>query len=385
MKSPLRIAMLAHSTNPRGGVVHALALSEALTGLGHDVVLHAPDAKGHGFFRAARCETRPFPVAPAAPDMHAMIEQRVAEYVEHFSESPNRGFDLYHAQDGISGNALATLKARGLITGYVRTVHHLDAFADPRIARLQTRSIREADAWMTVSSLWRDRLRDDFGVDATVCGNGVDRIRFHPNLDGCEAKVRLSMGLSPGPLFLAIGGVEERKNTLRILEGFAQLVAIRPDAELVIAGGASLLDHSEYQQAFAARLAQMGPTAASVHRPGVIEDADMPRLYRLASALVFASLSEGFGLCVLEAMASGVPAITSAIEPFLSYLEPDDAIWCDSMSPATIADAMALALSEESARPFRKRGPSVAARFDWRSVAQAHEPQYRGLLEVADA
>jgi glycosyltransferase involved in cell wall biosynthesis len=193
------------------------------------------------------------------------------------------------------------------------------------------------------------------------------------------------LGLSPGPIFLAIGGVEERKNTLRILEAFAQLVAIRPDAELVIAGGASLLDHSDYQQAFAARLAQMGPAAASVHRTGVIEDADMPRLYRLATALVFASVKEGFGLCVLEAMASGVPTIASAIEPFLSYLKPDEAIWCDPMSPATIADAMALALSEESARPFRKRGPGVAARFDWRSVAQAHEPQYRRLLEVADA
>jgi glycosyltransferase-like protein len=385
MRRPLRIAMLAHSTNPRGGVVHALALSEALTGLGHDVALHAPDAKGHGFFRAARCEMRPFPVAPAAPDMHAMIEQRVADYVEHFSESRNRGFDVYHAQDGISGNALATLKAQGLITGYVRTVHHVDAFADPRIARLQTRSIREADAWMTVSGVWRDRLRDDFGVDATVCGNGVDRVRFHAGLDGREPELRLSLGLSPGPLFLAIGGVEERKNTLRILEAFAQLVAIRPDAELVIAGGASLLDHSDYQQAFAARLARMGPGAASVHRPGVIEDADMPRLYRLASALVFASVKEGFGLCVLEAMASGVPVIASAIEPFVSYLEPDEAIWCDPMSPATIADAMALALSEESARPFRKRGPGVAARFDWRSVAQAHEPQYRRLLEVADA
>jgi glycosyltransferase-like protein len=385
MKRSLRIAMLAHSTNPRGGVVHALALSEALTRLGHDVVLHAPDAKGDGFFRAARCEMRPLPVAPAAPDMHAMIEQRVADYVEHFSESCNRGFDVYHAQDGISGNALATLKAQGLITGYVRTVHHIDAFADARIARLQTRSIREADAWMTVSGLWRDRLRDDFGVDAIVCGNGVDCVRFHAGPDGREPELRLSLGLSPGPIFLAIGGVEERKNTLRILEAFAQLVAVRPDAELVIAGGASLLDHSDYQKAFAARLAQMGPAAASVHMAGVIEDADMPRLYRLASALVFASLKEGFGLCVLEALASGVPAIASAIEPFLSYLDPDEAIWCDPMSPATIADAMALALSEESARPFGRRGPSVAARFDWRSVAQAHEPQYRGLLEVADA
>ena len=64
MTRSLRIAMLAHSTIPRGGVVHALHLSEALADRGHDVVLHAPDAQGAGFFRPARCATRPFAVAP---------------------------------------------------------------------------------------------------------------------------------------------------------------------------------------------------------------------------------------------------------------------------------------------------------------------------------
>ena len=85
MTGSLRIAMLAHSTIPRGGVVHALHLSEALHDRGHQVVLHAPDARGAGFFRPARCATRPFAVAPAADDIHAMIEQRVADYVAHFS------------------------------------------------------------------------------------------------------------------------------------------------------------------------------------------------------------------------------------------------------------------------------------------------------------
>ena len=265
MTRPLRIAMLAHSTNPRGGVVHALALSEALTGLGHDVVLHAPDAKGDGFFRAARCETRPFPVAPAPRDMHAMIEQRVADYVEHFSESRNRGFDVYHAHDGISGNALATLKARGL--------HHRLCADGPSHRRLRGSPHRpSADALHPGGGRMddgeqslarppsrrlrrrRDGLRQRRRLRPLSSESGRARARTAPS----------SLGLSPGPIFLAIGGVEERKNTLRILEAFAQLVAIRPDAELVIAGGASLLDHSDYQQAFAARLARMGPAAASV-------------------------------------------------------------------------------------------------------------------------
>jgi glycosyltransferase-like protein len=383
VRRPLRIAMLTHSTNPRGGVVHALQLSEALTALGHDVVLHAPDSKGEGFFRPARCRTRPFPVAPAAGDTHAMIEQRIAEYVEYLADA--RDFDLYHAHDGISGNALAILKSRGRITKFVRTVHHIDDFADARIARLQTRSIEEADAWMTVSGLWRNRLRQDFEIKATVCGNGVDCQRFRPEPDGNEPELRRRLKLGAGPVFLAVGGIEERKNTIRILDAFAQIVAIRPDAELVIAGGASLLNHDTYQRTFSRRLAEAGILGKSVRLAGVVDDADMPRLYRLATALVFPSEKEGFGLCVLEGLASGIPVIAPRTEPFVGYLSPDDAIWCDPLNVTTIADAMALALRPEFAERLRSHGPNVAARFGWRAVAEAHEPQYQQLLEVAHA
>ena len=64
MSRPLRVAMLTHSTLPRGGVVHAMSLSEALEELGVQTVLHAPDAAGRGFFRKARCAAIAFPVDP---------------------------------------------------------------------------------------------------------------------------------------------------------------------------------------------------------------------------------------------------------------------------------------------------------------------------------
>jgi glycosyltransferase-like protein len=385
MKRPLRIAMLAHSTNPRGGVVHAMQVAEALTALGHEVVLHAPDAKGAGFFRAPKCEARALPVLPASADTFAMIEQRVRDYIAHFSCAQHRSFDIYHAQDGISGNALATLKERGVIGGFVRTVHHIDDFPDQRIAWLQARAIREADACLIVSALWRDRLAEAFGIEAAVCGNGVDSDRFHPDPDGLEDELRARLGIRRGPVFLCVGGVEQRKNTLNILDAFARLCAVRPDAKLVIVGGASLLDHGEYQREFRRRFTEMGETAASVRLLGVIADSDMPWLYRLASALVFASIKEGFGLCVLEAMASGVPVVVSAIEPFTSYLSAADAIWCDPFSVTSIAEAMALALNERFAAPLRRHGCAFAARFDWRSVARAHEPVYQRLREPAHA
>ena len=385
MKRPLRIAMLAHSTNPRGGVVHAMHVAEALTELGCVVVLHAPDAKGEGFFRTPKCEARPFPVKPTSADTFAMIEQRVEDYVAHFSIPPNRGFDIYHAQDGISGNALAALKQRGLISAFVRTVHHIDDFPDARIARLQSRAIHAADACVTVSAQWRDRLARTFGIRATVCGNGVDIARFRPDRDGSEDDLRGRLGIGPGPVFLSVGGVEERKNTLNLLDAFARLFAVWPEAQLVIAGGASLLDHGGYQQKFRSRLAAMGEAAASVRLVGIIADANMASLYRLASALAFVSVKEGFGLCVLEAMASGVPVVVSAIEPFTSYLSPEDAIWCDPANVESIAEAMALALDETVAAPLRGRGGTLATRFDWRAVARAHEPVYQRMMELAHA
>ncbi len=385
MKRPLRIAMLAHSTNPRGGVVHAMHVAEALTELGCEVVLHAPDAKGKGFFRTPRCEARAFPVGPAPAETFAMIEQRVEDYIAHFSIPTNRGFDIYHAQDGISGNALAALKQRGLISAFVRTVHHIDDFPDARIARLQSRAIHAADACVTVSAQWRARLAQTFGIRATVCGNGVDVARFRPDRDGSEDDLRGRLGVGPGPVFLSVGGVEERKNTLNLLDAFARLLAIRPDAKLVIAGGASLLDHGEYQGKFRSHLAAMGEAAASVRLLGIIADADMPSLYRLASALAFVSVKEGFGLCVLEAMASGVPVVVSAIEPFTSYLLAEDAIWCDPANVGSIAEAMARALDEEFAAPLRGRGRTLATHFDWRAVARAHEPVYQRMMELAHA
>ena len=143
--SRLRVAILTHSTNARGGVIHALELAEALTRLGHTAVVHAPDPSGKGFFRKNEVPAISVPALSVGHDVTAMVETRVADYINYFENPAHRRFDVFHAQDGISGNALATLKQRGLIHGFVRTVHHMDNFDDPRLQALQHRSIAAAD------------------------------------------------------------------------------------------------------------------------------------------------------------------------------------------------------------------------------------------------
>jgi glycosyltransferase involved in cell wall biosynthesis len=177
----------------------------------------------------------------------------------------------------------------------------------------------------------------------------------------------------------------ERKNTIAILEAFRQVRVLHGDAQLVIAGGASLLDHSGYHGRFQQALTAMGNDANFVHVVGTIADEDMPSLYRLASTLVFPSVKEGFGLVVLEAMASGLPVVVSSIAPFNEYLGQDDVAWCDPTHPASIAEAMLVSLMPAVRMTLSRRGHDVAARHSWTRVAAAHLPAYRGLLELAHA
>ncbi len=230
--------------------VHALELAEALVDLGHDVVVHAPDPTGNGFFRPTRCGTISLKAMPITTGtITDMVEIRVQEYIDHFEDEANRQFDVFHAHDGISGNALATLRERGLIGGFARTVHHIDDFPDARLSALQIRAISAAQKHFVVSELWKQKLLDQFELDSVVVGNGVDLRRYSPNPDGREAEVRTRFGLGASPIFLAVGGIEERKNTARLIEAFKQVASIHPQAQLVIAGGASILDHHWYRRA----------------------------------------------------------------------------------------------------------------------------------------
>ena len=364
-----RIGILTHSTNPRGGVVHAMQLAEALCDLGEDATLLAPATAGSGFFRATRCAAIGIPASPAVRDVERLVATRQRE-VAAFLRAPGAPqFDILHAQDPISALALSDLVDEGRIPGFLRTVHHLDDFGSPLLSSWQDRAVRRAAGLFCVSRLWQSELQRRFGRTGTVVGNGVDTQRYTPQHDAAAAPT--------GRVVLAIGGVEARKNTLGTLRAFLHVMqqGRHPDLRLVIAGGASLLDHSSARRAFDEVL-RGSVHADRVQLAGVIDDADMPSLYRDAAMLCFPSLQEGFGLCVIEAMASGIPVIVPHGAPFDEYLHPGDAILADPLSDLSIADAMLRALRPDAVRHARANGPARARRFGWRHVADRHAMQY---------
>lgn len=255
---------------------------------------------------------------------------------------------------------------------FVFTLHDLNHIDRPenssRLKRLyyatvMKRSCRKAARILTVSEFTRRRIVDWSGVrpeKVVNVGCGVSP-EFHP--EGAAFSL-------PFPYLLCVSNRKHHKNEFRTVKAFAQA---HMDAEmrLVFTGNPTqeLLNCIER-----CHLAQR------VCFVGSVPDAELPSLYRSAAALVFASLYEGFGLPVLEAMACGTPVVTSNTSS-LPEIAGDAALLVDPNSVDEIALGMDRILNDTSLRnKLRSKGLERAAHFTWEmTTANVH----RVLREVA--
>ncbi len=99
--------------------------------------------------------------------------------------------------------------------------------------------------------------------------------------------------------------------------------------------------------------------------PGVIPDSELTALYRTADAFVFPSVKEGWGLVVLEAIASGLPVITSNQTPFTEFLSDTQALLVDPDSPEAIAQAMHSIVQPDLFHSLVQQSQSVLSRYTW--------------------
>ncbi len=377
----MRIALTTHSVNPRGGVVHALELASALVDEGHEVTLFAPAAAGETLFREPPCRVILAAIEGLQHNTVAMVDARIRALKASVKACDPRSFDVLHAQDSISGNALAELTAEGGIAGFLRTVHHLDHFDNPRLAAWQTRAWRDADHVLCVSEMWTREMRDTYDIEAATVPNGVDLTRYSTQRTPHDERLRQRLGIDDGsgPIVLAVGGVEARKNTLGLLDAFAALTKRHPHARLIIAGGASLLDHDAYARALMERVSEYG-LLEKVVITGPLDDADMPALFRCADVLAMVSLREGFGLVVLEALACGTPVVASNIAPFTEYLDDSLCCWAAPTDPASVASALERVIDGRHRTDFNHAVPALLDRMSWQASARKHLDIYGALL-----
>jgi len=366
-------------------VVHTLELAQALRIEGHDVTIFAPASDTESMFRKSPCRIVLARVADPQAGTVGMVDARIRALKAALLNHGPDGFDVLHAQDSISGNALAELKQSGAIRGFVRTVHHLDHFDHPQLANWQRRAWQDADAVLCVSDTWTRAMRDTHGVNAQTVPNGVDVSRYRPiTAPDTTAALRARLGIAGSPVILAVGGIEARKNTLMLLDAFAILRNSRPNAQLVIAGGASLLDHDDYARQFVVRSDELalpiGPGEPIVVT-GPLEDDTMPVIFNCADVVSMISAREGFGLVVLEALACGKPVVVSRIAPFTEYLDDRTCVWADATRADLTAQALLEAIDDDGGGiDFTNAVPALLNRFNWAASARRHLEIYQQWL-----
>ncbi len=236
---------------------------------------------------------------------------------------------------------------------YVHLSANFDPFRRAYFTHLVRPACRRAHRVLTVSDFSRDQIVEWAGTtsDRIVnVGAGVDD-RFRP--DGAKRDLGF-------PYVLAISNERPHKNIHRLLRAFSAS-RLPSEVKLVISGRASVE---------AARVRQQLRLEDASLFIGRVADEDLPALYRGALALCMPSLSEGFGLPVLEAMASGVPVMASN-STSLPEVAGHAAVLVDPTDVQAMAEGLRRVVMDEGLRvELIQRGLARSREFSWDRTAQ---------------
>lgn len=239
---------------------------------------------------------------------------------------------------------------------------------------------RRAAAIVCVSATTAERLQELCAVrgDVVVAPHGVDHERFRPEepLPGADAAALGRLGVDPTrPFVLFVGTLEPRKNVPALVQAFERLADAHPDALLVVAG----------QRGWAADDVERAVAAVERHRErvvrtGYVPDEAVPSLLRSAAVVAYPSLSEGYGLPALEALACGAPLVTTA-GTAMAELAGDAAVLVPPGDVESLAGALDEVLAAGRQAPAvverQRRGLAVAAALTWDASAARHLEAYR--------
>ncbi|MEM9556265.1 MAG: glycosyltransferase family 1 protein [Acidobacteriota bacterium] len=287
--------------------------------------------------------------------------------------------DLYHATHYVLP---LLMPCRSVVT--IHDIIHLlypeflpNRFAFYYAERMIGRSLGRADRVVTVSHNTKADLVDWFGVDGRkieVVYNGIeDAFRGAPDNEA-QQRWMDNLGLEPG-YFLFVGNPKPHKNLDNVIKAYARALELHAiDRPLVCVG-----DRSGIEDRIRQRADQLG-IADRIQLLGHVAQEALPAIYRGASLFLYPTLYEGFGLPVVEAMASGTPVITSNT----SALKEIAAGYAHLVNPLDV-EAMAKAIVQcasdsDHATSLATAGQRRANDFDWRKTAERTLEIYRLAL-----
>lgn len=269
----------------------------------------------------------------------------------------------------------------------VVTIHDLTVLLRPEDHKFKvrwsqlpflSRSLERAEAVVAVSRATAEDLAFHFPEQrhkVRVIHHGVAP-DYRPADAETVAVIRQKLG-APAGYLLSVGTLEPRKNLATLLTAWESLKAADPDfPPLLLAGGEGWHDRG-------LRRRIQGLEPHGVRHLGRLRDAELVRAYQGATVFAYPSLYEGFGLPLLEAMACGVPCVTSDISS-LPEVVGDAGLLVDPRQPGELAAALHRLVAEPSlAAEFGQRGLARAAGFTWETAARLHHEVFREALAKA--
>lgn len=222
---------------------------------------------------------------------------------------------------------------------------------------------------ITVSHYEKDRIIKRLNVNPDnvhVVYNGINEGRFNVKYDHDAGEViRRRYGL-PENYILFLGNLSVRKNPERLIEAYVRYAAGASSPLALVAPG---LPQNYIMQ----RLRSLGYAynPKQFVTPGYIAEADLPWLYRLSRMFLFPSLTEGFGMPIIEAMACGTPVITSNVS-CMPEIAGNAALLTDPFNPKALAGAIDSLAREAGLRSIlTAAGLQNAKRFSWKHTASS--------------
>ena len=250
--------------------------------------------------------------------------------------------------------------------------------------KLENESISAAKGIIAISEATKRDIVSILGVSPDkifVTHLGVGDCFFAPSAGIDEQRLETErtkkhFGLDPlRPMILYTGGIDPRKNITFLLDVFAEVLqhGPSPKPQLVLAGA---YEHDDQYPKLKEGLDRLD-LHSDIRLLGFVPDAELPSLYRAASVLAFPSLYEGFGLPVLEAMASGTPVV-AGLNSSLPEVGGDAAVLLADGDRGRWAQEI-ISITSDSSRRIRlsEAGKSHARQFGWERTAERTLEAYR--------
>lgn len=387
----MKVAMLGWEFPPfmAGGLgIHCLEITQDLARKGVAIDFYMPHmasiegglrvAEHHSHLDVKEVEADPTlsPYGGGKAEYERNFNDAVALYNRRLVAAfDSHDADVLHAHDWITIPAALELKRK---TGkpLVLTIHSMESdrsagfWPQQWIADIERSGVHGADKVIAVSRYTKDALVKQYGVDpakVTAIHNGIDAAKFH-------SAVRRDYTKALGPV-LFLSRLSRQKGPLYFLRAARRVLATRPKARFVMAGTGEMLGECiQYTLEHG--------IADRVTFTGFVGNGDLADVYAHNGLYVLPSVSEPFGISVLEAMATGLPTIVSrscGVGEALQHVLRSGYDDTEDMAEMIVALIDSPVLREEMGR----NGAKEAARFTWGACAKSTLDVYWGLAPQA--